>query len=317
MKQFLFFFLLISFSTISQNFENVDNIVLKYPKFSKVEDLVSRIEKDFSKDEEKVRAAFFWLAKNIRYNLKEYYNPTTRSYRFSYSNEAEKLAKMKAAKDKIITIAFRTKKGVCEEYAQGFKKICDLLQIEAKVIKGYVRNSPSEIGKPKRESNHAWNAVKLNNKWLLLDATWAAGFEENGKWIQKFNNYFYNIPKEKIFKTHFPENTIWVLRFGRITKEEFYNQPIYGQEFLASNIELISPKNGIIDIEKDKNIVLKFKKLNSNSSFIYSFKETKYAKKPLSETINNITTLTVPNPNKNSELYLFLNNKIALQFKIE
>ncbi len=301
----------------SQDFINVDAKVLKYPRFSKVENLASRIDKDFSEDEEKVRAAFFWLAKNIRYNLKEYYNPKQRNISFRYATEVEKLQKIQAAKDQIINIAFRTKKGVCEEYAQSFKKICDLLGIEAAVIKGFVRNVPSEIGKPATTSNHVWNAVKINKKWVLLDATWAAGYEENGKWVKKYNNYFYKIPKEKIFKTHFPEESIWVLRFGRITLKEFYNQPIYGQEFLASKATLISPQKGIISVEKDKSIILQFKNLALKSSIIYNFKENKYALKPILSVENEITTLSIPKPKKNSELYLYLNNDVALQFKTE
>ena len=314
-KKIFALFFLITIATQGQNFKNVDNMVLTYPKFSKVEDLTSRIKKDFTNDEEKVRAAFFWLAKNIRYDLKEFYNPTVRNYSFSYISEAEKLEKMQALKDQIINVAFKTKKGVCEEYAQSFKKICDLLDIKAAVIKGYVRSNSNEIGKPERNSNHAWNAVKLNNKWLILDATWAAGYEFNGKWVKKFNNYFYNIPKEKIFKTHFPEESIWVLRFGRITLEDFYKQPIYGEQLLASKAELISPKNGIITIEKGKNIELKFKNLEAASLVIYNFKGNRYAKKPLIKTEGNITTLSIVNPTANSELYVYIKGENALIFK--
>ncbi|GAB7257054.1 transglutaminase domain-containing protein [Polaribacter sp. OB-PA-B3] len=317
MKQFIYFFLLISYTTFSQNFDKVDKIVLEYPRFSKIENLALRIDTDFSKDEEKVRAAFFWLAKNIRYDLNQYYNPKGRSFKFSYRNEIEKEQKLEAAKNKIIDKTFKTKKGLCEEYAQSFKKVCSLLNIEAAVIKGYTRNSPDDIGRFVSETNHAWNAVKLNDKWIILDPTWAAGYLMNGKWTRKFNPYFYDIPKDKFFKTHLPEESIWVLRLGRITKKEFYNQPIYGQEFLASTIELISPKNGIIKIKKGENIVLKFKNLSEKASMLYNYKNHNYAKRPILKSENNITTLTILNPLRNSELFLFLNNRTALQFKVE
>lgn len=315
MKYFLVFFLLIATSINAQDFSKVDHLVLKYPRFSKVEDLASKIENDFSTDTEKVRAAFFWLAKNIRYDLKMYYNPKPRTYGFSYSTEDEKTTKIQAAKDKIIDVAFNRKMGVCEEYAQSFKKICDLLNIEAAVITGYTRNSTDEIGKPSLNTDHAWNAVKLNDKWILLDATWAAGSLLNGKWIQEFNNYFYNIPKEKIFKTHFPENSVWVLRFGRITKEEFYKQPIFGYTFLASNAQLIDPKKGIIEITKANNIELKFKNLDKNTLVYYTFKGSSFAKKPVKTLENGITTISIPNAKRNSELNIFMNNSIAIQFR--
>ncbi|QTD37060.1 transglutaminase [Polaribacter batillariae] len=315
MKYLFTLFLLISISANSQDFATVDAKVSTYPRFSKVEDLANQIDKDFTEDQEKARAAFFWLAKNIRYNLKEFYNPKQRSIRFRYASKTEKQQKLQAAKDNLVATTFKTKQGVCEEYAQSFKKICDLLGLEAEVIKGYTRNSPNEIGRPVNTTNHAWNAVKLNGEWLLLDATWAAGYEYNGKWIRKFNDYFYNIAKEKIFKTHFPDDSLWVLRFGRMSLLEFYNQPIYGHNFLSSNTKLISPQTGIIKVESGKNIILKFKNLAVNSSIIYNFKGYKYAQKPISKTENGITILSIPNPKKNSELYLYLNNEVALQFK--
>jgi transglutaminase/protease-like cytokinesis protein 3 len=317
MKQLLFCFLLISFATNSQDFKKVDSLVLEYPRFSKVEDLADRISKDFSSDKNKSRAAFFWLTKNIRYNLKEYYSPNQRSYRFSYSSEEDKINKLQAIKDKLIADTFKNKTGVCEEYAQSFKKICDLLHIESEVIKGYVRNNAREIGSVSETTNHAWNAVKVKGKWIILDATWAAGSEYNGKWVRSFNNYFFDIPKDKIFKTHYPEDKIWVLRFGRMTIDQFYKQPIYTNNFLALKTELISPKGGIIKLKASEDIKLKFKNLDSNLLIFYNFKDMKLAQKPKITKENNISTLIIKNPKKNTDLVLFINKKDALHFKLE
>ncbi|MBU3009845.1 transglutaminase [Polaribacter vadi] len=316
MKQ-LIFFLLISTATFSQDFEKVDAKVLQYPRFSKVDDLANKIESDFTKDVDKVRAAFFWLTKNIRYNLKEYYNPRQRKYRFRYASEEEKVLKLQAIKDELVNTAFRTKMGVCEEYAQSFKKICDLLKIESQVIKGNVRSNSNEIGKIESSTNHAWNAVKINDGWIILDATWAAGYEYNGKWIRKFNNYFFNMPKDKIFKTHFPEDNLWVLRFGRMSIQEFYNQPIYSQTFLSLQAELIAPKTGIINLKSSENITLKFKNLNTNALIFYTLKGNKFALKPVIKSENGITTLSIKNPNRNTDLVLFINKEDALHFKVK
>jgi transglutaminase/protease-like cytokinesis protein 3 len=317
MKQLTIIFLFISIATFSQNFDTVDAKVLTYPRFNKVEDLATKIDKDFKNDADKARAAFFWLAKNIRYNLKEYYNPRKRSYRFKYSSEADRIQKIQAINDSFIVATFKSKMGVCEEYAQSFKKICDLLNIEAAVIKGNVRTDAREIGVISNATNHAWNAVKIDGKWQILDATWAAGFEYNGKWVRKFNEYFYNIPTEKIFKTHYPKEAIWVLHFGRMSLEEFYNQPIYTNTFLALETELITPKQGIINLKKNEDIVLKLKNLDTNSQIIYGITGNKYAQKPLITVVDNIATLNIKNPNRKADLTLYINNKDALHFKIK
>lgn len=316
MKQLVLIILFFSLSSFSQNFEKVDAIVINYPRFSNVEDLANQIEKDFSSDADKSRAAFFWLAKNIRYNLREFYNPRKRKYTFSYKSEEEKTEKIQAHKDDLVAETFRNQTGVCEEYAQSFKKICDVLNIEAEVLKGNVRTSIDEIGKIPATTNHAWNAVKIDEKWIILDATWAAGYENNGKWIHNFNDYFYDIPLNKICKTHYPEDKIWVIRFGRMSPQEFYNQPIYSNSFLTLKADLISPETGFINLKTSEDIVLKFKNLDKNLLVFYTLKGMTNPLKPIITTEKNITILTIKNPKATTDLVLFINKKDALQFRI-
>ena len=308
MKQIFIFLLLLSTFTNAQNYKGVDVIVNSYPNFSNAKDLADKIKKDFTSENDMVRAGFYWISKNIRYNLEEYYNPTRKGYSFSYFTEEEKQQKLQKIKDDLVANTFKFKKGICEEYAQSLKKIYDLLEIESEVIKGNVRNNVSEIGKIKFSTNHAWNIVKLNNKWIILDATWAAGYIYNGKWKKDFDDYYYDIPKEKIFKTHLPEDAVWVLRFGRITKEEFYFQPIYKRGILKSNVELLKPNNGIIYAKSSEDIVLKFKNLDSKIKLFYMIDGEKYAKTPQVKISNNITTVIIKNPNRDTNLNFYSSN---------
>lgn len=316
MKPLVFIFLLINFSILAQNFDEVDALVTKYPRFSKAEDLAAQINQDFKSDLHKARATFFWLTKNIRYNIKEYNNPVRRRYRIEYASEEEKNYKLQAVKDKLVAAMFLNKTGVCEEYAQSFKKICDLLGIEAEVIKGYTRNSANEIGTTASTTNHAWNAVKINGDWLLLDATWAAGYNNGDKWIREFNDYFFDIPKHKILKTHYADNSLWVLRFGRMSLDEFYQQPIYSPVFLNSKTELISPKTGSIRINSTKDIELKFKNFDTSKLVSYNFEGEKYSYKPIIKTVDGVTTFSIKNPKRNTKMILFINREDALHFKV-
>ncbi|MFT6870173.1 transglutaminase domain-containing protein [Polaribacter sp.] len=316
MKQLNILVLFFSLTLNSQDFSDVDAKVLKYPRFSKVEDLANKIKKDFSSDTHKARAAFFWLAKNIRYNLKEYYNPKPRRFRIEFSSEEEKNHKLKAIKYKLVADMFQNKTGVCEEYAQAFKIICDLLNIESEVIKGYTRNNANEIGKTSKNVNHAWNAVKIDDNWLLLDATWAAGYNSGDRWTRAFNPYFFDIPKSKIFKSHYPENPLWVLRFGRMSLDAFYKQPIYTATFLGLELDLISPTIGTIRINQSKNIELKFKNFDKNLRVLYNFKGLKGTRKPIIKTVGDTSIVSIKNPQRNTDLILFINNEDALYFKI-
>lgn len=62
--------------------------------------------------------------------------------------------------------ALANKTVVCEGYARTFKYILDGLGIENVIISGTATNSNGV-----RES-HAWNYVKIDNKWYAVDVTW-------------------------------------------------------------------------------------------------------------------------------------------------
>lgn len=316
MKYLFVFLAFISISALSQDFKNVDAVVHQYPRFSDPETLAAKINQDFSSDQDKSRAVFMWLATNIRYDLEAYYNPTKTSFSFQYSSEAEKQEKIQAIRNQIVQKTFATKQGVCENYAQSFKKVGDLVGLETAIIKGSVRNSATEIGNVSQTANHAWNAIKLNGKWLYLDATWAAGSEMNGKWQRNYNDYFYDMPLEKIFQTHYPEEKIWELRIGRISRLAFYNQPIYGNALLSMDVQLVSPKRGIVHLSNKENILIKFKNLPQETTLFYVFKNDQYAQKPRIKQEQDNTLFTIPSPSKNTELYLFINNELALQYKV-
>ena len=315
MKQLLFTFFFITSFISAQNYNSVDNIVQSYPRYTNPESLADKINSDFSDDASKARAAFKWLTNNIRYDLEEYYQPK-KVIQFQYSTEEERLQKLQAIKDKIVKDAFRKKMGVCEEYAQSFKKLADLLGIEAQVIKGYVRNSAQEIGRVPRTTNHAWNAVKLNNKWVLLDATWAAGYLFNGKWIKRFNDYYFDVDSKKIGKTHYPGDQKWQILLGSGNLQAFYNQPIYSQSILKTNLEVLSPQNGSIRVNTSQKVVLKIKNFPSNQKLYYNYRGQRYSEKPTITYKGNIATVSIDNPKRDTELYLFLNRDLALEYKV-
>tara|TARA_R110000787_G_scaffold250841_1_gene356404 strand:+ start:5367 stop:6323 length:957 start_codon:yes stop_codon:yes gene_type:complete len=315
MKQLLFFFLLITSVINAQDFSRVDAIVKSYPRYTSSQKLVETINKDFNSDSNKVRAAFIWLTQNIRYDLKAFYQPK-KVVEFSYFTEEERLQKIQTIKDNIVEKAFLTKMGVCEEYAQSFKKLADLLGIEAQVLKGYVRSSAYDIGRVPNTTNHAWNAVKINGKWILLDATWAAGYLFNGQWKKEYNEYFFDIDSEKIGRTHYVDNRKWKVVLNQSSLSDFYNQPIYSQGFLKTNLELISSKKGVIAINRSKKIIVKIKNLPQSAQLYYTFKGQRYSKEPVITFEENTAVITIENPRKNTELYLFFNRDLALEYKI-
>lgn len=62
--------------------------------------------------------------------------------------------------------AFVDKKCVCEGYTRAFKYLADMAGIDCLFMQGTATNSDG------RTESHAWNSVKLNGTWYLIDVTW-------------------------------------------------------------------------------------------------------------------------------------------------
>lgn len=319
MKQlYLFLVFVITSATLSaQDFSIVDAKIKTYPKRITAKKLADKISTDFTSDNEKVRALFSWLAFNIRYDLIAFNNLSARKTQFSYRNEAEKKAKLKAIKDAIVQKTLARRSGICEDYAQTFANICTLLNIENEVIKGNVRISSNDIGKVNNQANHAWNAVKLNNKWLYLDATWAAGAVKNGRWQRNFNDYYFNIPKEKYFLTHFPEDILWQLRVKRMSLKSYFQQPIYTTDFLKKQYKLIAPTTGIITKKTNTPITFILENIAKNQAIYCGFKGLKYAQKPKISFEKNQTIVSILPPKNSNEVFLLIDKQVVAIFLIK
>ena len=55
------------------------------------------------------------------------------------------------------------KKAICSGYTSTFQLFMDMLGIECITVNGYARN---------RETEHAWNMVRLDGEWYCVDVTW-------------------------------------------------------------------------------------------------------------------------------------------------
>ncbi len=316
-SRFLLFFLIFSSFLQAQDFSRIKEKTDVYDTVLTAEKLSKLIKRDFSNKEDQVKAVYAWLTKNIRYDLKEFHNPNRETKTtFQYRTLEEKERKIKAINDKIVKETLTRKRAVCEGYARSFAKICSFLNIENEFIQGYVRTSVNTIRRPELQPNHAWNAVKINDKWMYVDATWGAGSENNGRWHRKFNSYYYNIPKEKYFKTHLPEKAVWRLRVGRIDKEQFYEQPIYSNDFLKLDTELIAPKEGILYKNEKGAIQFTLKDVN-NKEILFGFLGSSIALKPtILNTKNNKTIVSITPPKNAQQCFLLVDRKVAIHFLI-
>lgn len=89
--------------------------------------------------------------------------------------------------------------GVCDGYSRAFQKMCNSAGVKSLRLTGYATNNGIK-------QYHAWNAVKLANKWYYLDITWDD--PTDGSEVKKsgFENHNYFLKSESDFsKTHKPD----------------------------------------------------------------------------------------------------------------
>lgn len=185
---------------------NVDSIMatLKIDDSDDPEDIALDVTKPFKTDSEKVRGLYYWVTENIAYDYKMLRNgipPIYGGYDAYY--------------DFMITRTLQKKKGVCGQYAMLFAELCKYARIRCVVVEGWGLQTPYyPLGILAEDvSNHAWNAVRINGNWYLLDLTWASG-TCNGKltrFIRQRNDDYYLTPPEKFILDHHPENKEWQL----------------------------------------------------------------------------------------------------------
>lgn len=202
----ILFFLFAVSATAEIDFSKIDAKMASTPNeaASSISSLAEYISKNTTNQSEKARAAFYWIAKNISYDIAgfaagEYPDPSAEA-------------------------AFKTRQGVCAGYANLFKALSDECGLESEVITGYTRGSKYAIGSDLQDDpDHAWNSVKIDGKWYLLDATWAAGYVNDGKFISEFNNFYFLTPTNQFIYDHLPKDKKWQLLGKPITNQEYEN----------------------------------------------------------------------------------------------
>ena len=108
------------------------------------------------------------------------------------------------------------------------------------------------------DGNHAWNAVKINNKWYLIDSTWGAGYlNDSKKFIFRFTDYFFCTPPEEFIISHFPPEEKWQLLEKPVTLSEFEIMANPEPDYFTNNLNLLNHKTGVINVETETMIAVR------------------------------------------------------------
>ncbi|HVW15961.1 MAG TPA: transglutaminase domain-containing protein [Mucilaginibacter sp.] len=239
------------------DFRQADSLALTVKYNNDISGLTRQLTGSFADPILKTRAIFRWITDNIAYDCK-YYNKygyegrEPKSYKCG-DDSTECDIRRRVWENMYINNVLDQRKGVCQGYAMLFKKMCGIAGIECEIIPGYVRTEYYEVGTP-GNLDHAWNAVRINGNYFLVDATWGAGGcskDDEGKlkkFNKNFNDYYWFTPPEEFARNHFPEDPKWVL-IKNYTKDNFLSNPYYDPGMI-SDLRLIAPASGVIHTKR-------------------------------------------------------------------
>ena len=196
---------------------------------SSVADLSAYLTETAKTDREKARAIFRWVAENISYDVE--------GYGTSHFGDL--------SPDGVL----RSREAVCEGYANLFDSLARAAGLEAVTVSGYAKGMGYRAGDHFTGApNHAWNAVRIDGGWQLLDCTWAAGlFYEGVGYKKRFGPYFFCTPPEEFLYTHFPVDPRWQLVGKPISLDRFVRMPYLKAPFFTHRLEEIDHRSCVIE----------------------------------------------------------------------
>ncbi|CAL2092667.1 transglutaminase domain-containing protein [Tenacibaculum sp. 190524A05c] len=312
-KKFILIVLVLSFVTSeSQSDVYIKNKVRNYTNIKSSHELFKKIEKDFITNVSRVKAGYAWITLHIKYQVSNSIL-IKEPEQILYYNQEDLANKIQMKNDKLVEKAIKEKAGVCEHMALVLHKLCNYFSIENELIKGYVKNSPDEIGSNPRFKNHIWNAVKLDKKWRLIDTTFGVDYDSYFDRAESNFTYF-DIPKEQMRLTHYPSDEKWLTYINQSTIKRFSALPMFWDSFIEAKAELVSPKIGMLnDEEKRKSFT--FRNLDENMKITYKFENENFTKTPRIRRSRNYTNVII-NTRRKGILTLYFNDESALAFRV-
>lgn len=199
---------------------------------SSIESVAKYIDRKEDDPYQTVKAIYDWTADNIAY-------------------DAKALAAGKYPPQDAETV-FETKMAVCAGYSKLMKAFGEELGIKVVYVTGDSRERDGSIS----GSGHAWNAIRVGEKWFLADVTWGAGYVNGTTFHKRYEpNYLFTPPK--LFSIdHFPDDENWQLREDPISRGEFMRQPMLKPSFYVHGFELEKPTRSQVTVYDDIEIKL-------------------------------------------------------------
>jgi hypothetical protein len=243
------------------DFKKADSIARLYPNHSlrNLNDLANKLTTPLTTEVEKFRAIYTWTSLNIE-NDYELYIKNKRNREKMQDPDA--LQKWNTKLNGIVFERLLKKhRTVCTGYAYLIKEMASVAGLSCEIVNGYGRTAQANIGGP-GFVNHSWNAIQLNNKWYLCDATWSSGSVDTQErmFVKKYNDCYFLLEPTLFIRNHYPVDTTWMLFESKLTLPEFLNRPLVYNGIFQYKITQLLPETFNITADKGQPVSFQFTK---------------------------------------------------------
>ncbi len=144
-----------------------------------IRQFAKQITRGKKNDYEKVKAIYEFVAKHIEYDLEKLKNND-----YEWTDGALK--------------TLTTRKGVCQDFSFLTLALLRSIDLPARFIEG-------EAG----GQQHAWVEAWVDGRWISMDPTWGAGVLEDGRFIKKYEEKYFDPSPELFNKTHTRKGVVY------------------------------------------------------------------------------------------------------------
>lgn len=184
----------------------------------------------------KVTAIYRWMAHNITYDT------STSGTNLAPDSTPETVLKNRCSR--------------CKGYSRLFEALCQASGLDAVVLAGQAKGVGYTAGSRLAGTpNHAWNAVKVEGEWRLVDCTWGAGYvSQRHEFVPAYTEHYLMTPPEVFIADHFPQDPRWQLLPHPVVRDTFEDSVFFRPPFFALGLGMESQAvrqvvdNGMLEV---------------------------------------------------------------------
>ena len=208
---------------------------------SSVTELANLLEQNAPTELDKARIIYAWITQHITYDVPAFLDAVNND-RYPEVDPAKVL---------------RDRTTICSGYSNLYHALAKAMNLESAIVAGYAKGATPVDDRRFQEVNHAWNSVRIDGAWYLLDATFGAGSVIDGQFVPEYKPYYFATSPRQFLNNHYPQDRGWQLLAPEFTRTEFDNLPKISSRFYSLGLETVTHHNYKINAADQIEIELK------------------------------------------------------------